>query len=428
LGQGFRSFTKDDQAKIGGWVVNGSDRFLLLRGEGDLMAIALSFSRWKDTACKFRFNAKYIAKTFVEPESEPMRVGSAVHTALELYLKHCYAEKRESDLAWFETYKFPADIAERCLEMVGKFRDMIGFQVPIDTPWYQIEAQAAFNDYLLHIPGEQGWFSKEAAFRTVADFVYIHGNAIFLIDWKTGRSEPDPFQIDLYRHFLPKLVPDMVLRQNRPERVVCIFAELAKGKMTTVGEFDIGADPTPMHNKITGKIAEVNTWTEFPATACDLCRFCRVPGCPVRDNSTTALVAHKESPAAQIPKEIYFVQDAEKALLFIQFAETVVDQVKDLLRTWVEKNGTVTAGGKRAELRENNPWKAGDVERILKTLIAYGVPKSDALGALTLSESALEKILKKFKMPGKLPMMLALGERKTYKPKFGIYNAKEDDY
>jgi hypothetical protein len=347
---------------------------------------------------------------------------------MEKYLEHCFAASMASDLSWFDKYAFPEDIAEQCNAMISKFKDRMGFQVPIGAPWYQIEGKAAFNDFLLPLPGDDGWFSKQAAFRAVVDFAYVYGDCLYIVDWKTGRGEADPFQVALYAHLIPKLIPDMVTRANRINRVSCIFGEIAKGRMSVVGEFDIAADPTPMHQKIVAKIEEVNAWKEFPAIACDQCKWCRVPGCPVRDGKTTALVEHKASPVSQIPKEIFFIQEAEQALLFIQFAGGVVDQVKDLLRDWVEKNGPVAAGGKRAELRANNSWTAGDVERILKVLVAYGVPKSDALGALSLSEAALEKLLKKFKMPNRLPMLLSLGERKTYKPKFGLYNAKEDDY
>jgi hypothetical protein len=394
--------------------------------------IALSYSRLQNAQCPMRFDALYISKTFTEPESEPMRVGSAVHECLEKYLRHCFATSRESDLQWFDTYQFPEDISEKCQAMIATFRDRLGFQVPIGARWHSIEAQAAFNDFLLPLPGPDGWFSKQAAFRTVVDFAYVHGDTMYVVDWKTGRGDPDPFQTEIYAYLVPKLLPDALTHANSPHRVTrvaCVFGELAKGRMNVAGEYELRTGAShETHQRIVEWIERVNSWKEFPAVACDKCRWCQVPGCPIKEQPSAALVEHKDSPVTAIPKEIFFVQDAEKALLFIQFAEGIIDQVKELLRAWVEKNGPVAAGGKRAELRPNDPWKPGDVERILKTLVAYGIPKGDIFAALGLTESALEKILKKHKRSDKLPMLLSMGERKAYKPRFGIYNAKEDEY
>ena len=77
------------------------------------------------------------------------------------------------------------------------------------------------------------------------------------------------------------------------------------------------------------------------------------------------------------------------AVKFISFAESVVDRVKDMLRDFVEQKGPVSAGGLIAELRPNEPWKAGDVAQILSALVAYGVDRKLIFDNISLSESAL---------------------------------------
>lgn len=397
--------------------------------------IAISYTAMKDAQCPFRFNALRIAKTFKEPETDPMRVGSSVHECLEKYLKHCFSAGVETDYEWLSKYSFPDDIADKCSPMIETFRDRMGFTVPIAARWRAIEGKAAYNDFLLPLPGDDGWFSKQAAFRAVVDFAYVYGDTLYVVDWKTGRGDPDPFQTEIYAYLIPKLLPDAFRNQasqNQVTRVACVFGELAKGRMTTAGEFPVGDGVgQETHQKIVEWIEKVNAWTEFPAVACDQCRWCRVPDCPVRSGVGQAIVdreAKPRAPVLSIPTQIKCAPDAEKAVQFVAFAERIIDQVKDLLRDWVEEHGPVSSGGKIAELRENAPWKAGDVEKILKLLLAYGIPKSDVLSALSVSESSLKSLLKKQKLMDRLPMVLAMGERKQYKPKFGLHHIKEDEF
>ena len=75
-----------------------------------------------------------------------------------------------------------------------------------------------------------------------------------------------------------------------------------------------------------------------------------------------------------------------------------------------------------AELRPNEPWKAKSVERLVNALVAYKIPKEIIWDNLSLTEADLEKILKKSKMQERLPLLMAMGERKKYSPKFGLYN------
>ena len=56
--------------------------------------------------------------------------------------------------------------------------------------------------------------------------------------------------------------------------------------------------------------------------------------------------------------------------------------------------------------------------------MAYGIPPKVIWDNMSLSESDLSKILKKAGMEERKPMLLSLGERKAYKPRFGIYNDK----
>jgi hypothetical protein len=248
-----------------------------------------------------------------------------------------------------------------------------------------------------------------------------------IIDDKTGRGKPDELQLQIYAHLMPRAVG------MSPDKIICIFNNVITGKKKVV-EYAPGL-VSHIGDVIKDKIREVNSWTEFPAIACWKCKFCSVPGCPLKQDASRSLVLNVQNhevaksggiPSLNVPDSIATRDEAERALQFVCFAEKVVDEVKDLLRGYVETNGSVDSAGKIAELRANEPWKAGNIERIVKTLAAYGVPVNQIWGALSLSESALEKLLKKNKQSERLAVLLSMGERKEYKPRFGIYNHAND--
>lgn len=394
--------------------------------------IPLSYSRMADMACPHRFAAKYIHKTFVEPENDAMRIGSAVHSSIEQYLKHCFATKQLTDLAWFENASFPEDIADRCRSLLDDFKSMAP-AAPLDARWWAVELKRGFDAKLFPLDDKNGgWMHKDVAFRSIVDYAYVHGSTLYVVDWKTGRGDPDPEQAKIYAHLAYKMAPPMDMAGVT--RVAVVWGMIAKGKMVRAGEWELG-DTVPLGVPILEAIETVNGWTEFPAVACDLCTAyggCKVPDCPLRSDAKAALVAavpvpEKDTPKIRLPEKLEWEKDAQDAVLFIQFAEDLIDRLKGLLRHYVEQNGPVTAGGKKAELRPNNPWKAKDLQQLLGVLVKYGVPKDQIFSAVSLTESNLEKLLKKNRLADRLPLLLSMGERKEYKPRFGIYNLKGDD-
>lgn len=393
--------------------------------------IALSFSSMKDMECPFRFNALKIAKTYKEPSTPAMEIGSVFATMIQAYREHCFKIGYPSDLTWWDIAGLDAslepEIRDGVLSKIEAFKGSEFAVIPVGKAnWWKMEWQCAFDADLKYI--KDGWYSKDAAFRAVVDFAYRTFGELVIIDDKTGRATPDPLQLQIYAHLLPRAVG------MSPDKITCIFNNVATGKHKVM-EFAPGL-VSHIGDMIKAKIEEVNSWKEFPAKSCKLCRFCRVPGCPVRDGvkeEVALAVKNVEvakfggTPALRLPDAITDQAEAEKALLFVEFAEGIIDDVKSLLRGWVEQNGSVTAGDKIADLRENTPWKAGNIERIVRALAAYGIPTAQIWGALSLSESALEKLLKKNKQSERLAMLLNMGERKEYKPRFGIYNQGSAD-
>jgi len=389
------------------------------------MPIALSFSGWKDSECPFRFNALRIAKTYKEPETDAMIVGAAFAKLTDRYRKHCFIAHNQCDteallkIAGEIRGTLAADQSDAFGEIVERFKDSEFAVIPPaeHVSWWSTEYQVAYDADLHPILHPDAWFDKGAAFRAVADFVYRSGPDLYVIDDKTGRGTPDPWQLKIYAALLPRAIG------CSPDRVVCIFNNIL-GKKEVIEFFP--ADLYDVDEKLKARMAEINAWTEFPARACDACKWCSVPGCSIRQDVATALETHPKTPILKIPDSITMPLEADHALLFVLFAESIVDQVKDLLRAYVESNGPVTAGGKIAKLKPSESWKATHVEKIVKTLAAYGVPVNQIWDSLSITESAIEKIMKKNKLQDRLAMILQLGERKNYKPRFSITNHQVD--
>lgn len=381
------------------------------------MSIALSYSRWTDADCPHRFNVLHIEKSYKEPKSEPMIIGSAVHKLTEEYRRHCYREGITSDLAWLE--KKMDGTGGKIAELMANFAQSNAVHLPRDVTWVQIEARYVYGDDLMLLDRD-GWFSQAARFRMVLDFAYEQAGTLYLVDDKTERSEPDHLQLELYAH-LAHLAYRAEHAGRKVDRIVCVFNELAK---RTIDSWEYAPeDVEHVQDLIKERLALVNSWTEYPATACSKCKWCSVPGCTVRDSVETAIITAPSTPVATIPTALTSREEAEQAALFVLFGESLTDKVKALLRTYVEEHGPVTAGGKTAELRENNPWKCKDIERTIRTLLSYGADTKSIWDNLSLPESAIQKIAKKSGIQDRLPMILkTMGERKEYKPRFGLYN------
>jgi hypothetical protein len=388
--------------------------------------IPLSWSALRDAQCPFRFDALRISKTYKEPQGEAAQINSHVAEILATYRQYCFDAVKPSDMGYLlkisQDKTADAGKTEKILELVERFINTPLLEIPLDASWVRIESKLAFDQHLNPLPEKDGWFSKDVAFRMVSDFAYIHDRTLMIIDDKTGRADTDKRQVDYYAHLLQSVA------RNKGElggydRICCIINELGKGRVEVVAEYEPGP-VEGVREEIMEHLARVNAWTKFPAIACSQCKWCSVPACPLRTDSETALVVAGGSPIATIPTELTTREEAERAMMFVMFAERVTDQVKELLRTWVQQHGPVVAGGKVAEERENKPWKVTDLERLAKTILAFGVPIESLWKEMSLSESALEKLVKKSKLQAKLPILLSMGERKEYKPKFGLYNDK----
>lgn len=383
--------------------------------------IPISFSAWTDFDCPFRFKVLRIDKSYKEPITDPLKIGSLVAESLAEYRKHCISNGLKNDVSFLDNI----DIDGRAAELIKSFKRTEFVTVPTDAKWVQIEGKFAFDENLSLLGSDkQAWLHPRVAFRTVVDFAYFDPQAgeLVIIDDKTGYGEADDLQLKLYAHLLKtawmqdnnSIAGGMQLR-----RIRCIFNYLAK-RETEEFCFD-PPETNPMHDTIVARIREVNSCAEWSPRICSSCKWCSVPGCEIRESTEKALVQAEGSPVIEIPSEIVWLKDAERALQFLSFAENIVSTVKGLLRDWVEANGPVASGGKIAKFSERESWAPKDLAMMCRALTAYGAPPELIWNNLSLTKSSIEKIVKKAKLEGKLPFIEAMVTKKSYKA-FGVEN------
>ncbi len=397
--------------------------------------IPLSFSAMADLQCPYRFRILRVDKSFREPETDGLRVGSAVAAILAEYRRHCYREGVSSDLSFLEGKEtvLEPDIKERVADLLAGFASTEFATVPLDAEWVHVESLPvdaregiggfAFDGALRFLGCDKAaWLQPEAAFRLKADFCYYLGGELHIVDDKSGWGDGDEQQLATYAHLVKLAWTQVPANASRPlERILCTFNNIAK-RTTTRLAFS-PEDTDPIGGVLLEAMREVNERKDWPAVACLRCKHCSVPDCPVRENAAKAIVTLADSPVSRVPSEINCLQEAETALLFIQFAEAVTDRVKDVLRAWVERNGPVMAGGKVARFGDKESWKVTDLKSLCECLVALGAPKELIWKELSMTKTAVEKVIKKAKLEAKRAWIDAYIEKRT-SSSFGIVNDK----
>lgn len=394
--------------------------------------IALSYSGMKDLQCPFRFNALKVSKTYTEPVTDILLLGSAVADCLAEYRRHCIINELPSDLSFFnELSKWaPNGLDERFADLIESFKTSEFASIKLDATELHVESQPALEywkiggfafDANLDFIGsnKSAWLHERTAFRLKSDFCYVADNTLHIIDDKTGYGDGDEQQLAIYA-----LLIHSALQLDDSTKIVGTFNNIAK-RTTNQYEFSV-QDLYPLRETILNAIRDVNTRTEWPAIACDRCGFCTVPGCTIRVDVETALTnreAQPRAPVLSIPSSIECVQDAEKALLFVLFCDGIKDRVKELLRDWVDGHGPVSIAGKVAGYTERETVKAKDLAQLCSALVQFGAPKELVWNNLSLTKDALAKIVKRAKLEAKQAWIDAYLERSTSRS-FGIQNDK----
>lgn len=369
--------------------------------------ITLSFSKLKDMECPYRFNAKHLDKSLVEPESDICLMGKDLAEALAAYRRHCLDKGLLSDIAYFQEHPRAWFDEGTMAPLIETFLGSPSALMPQTWDWCGVEDRLAFDANLDFIP--DGWKSPEARFRMVSDFAYLAHGTLWIVDDKAGWSDPDMRQVLIYGYLLAR----MLLAQGHAVKAVkVIFNRLALRKIEDMGEYELRHLEWVRH-ELRERIVQVNAWKNFPAIECRQCPNCGVMDCPPRKTAVVALTTPSKAP--QVPPTGWLDKpgQAESFLSLLVHGEALLEQVKAALKRHVLGYGPVRAAGAVARMKEKRSWRPRDLRKLVAVLGRYGVAEEEIWEALGLSRTEMERLAKRYKMKDRLPLLLAMGEWKS---------------
>jgi hypothetical protein len=407
--------------------------------------IPLSYSAIQNAACPFRFKAINVDKSYKEPESEILRIGSAMADILCNYRRWCYRMKLSSDLGWFEDsgclHTVDADILPQVKELIGKFSRGPYASVPLHAEWVHVESQPvlnfaqigglAFNRALTPLGTDKGaWLHRDVAFRLKADLYYYDPATaeLVIIDDKSGWGGGNDDQLMMYAYLIKRSWLQLPINSGgrKLERIRGIFNNVA---LFTSTEVDFSpSDVDRVQGILEGWMKKVEEWTadpkaEWPAIACNQCDYCTVPGCPLRQVAKASVETIAKAAGYELPAEIFYAEQAQRAMEFKLFIDSMSKSINELLKAWVEKNGSVANAGKIAKFSEIESWEVKDLASFCSALVTWGVPKEMLWQNLSISKAGIEKIIKKNKLESKQAWIEAY-LKKSKERRFGIQKDK----
>ena len=208
------------------------------------MRLAHSYSSIKlYENCPYRYFRQRILKDVVDEGGEASKYGERVHQYLEMRLK-------QDGLLPQEVAHYEPLCAS--VERIAKDGEL------------HIEKELVLNDNLT----PTGWWDADAWLRSKLDILVISGNDAVVMDWKTGKRNPDFFQMQLFAAQVFKHFPDVV-------RVKTSLVWLKTMEMDTENYDRVSINA--IWAEVMKRIQRIHTSLEhdnWPMRPSGLCRFC----------------------------------------------------------------------------------------------------------------------------------------------------------
>ncbi len=208
------------------------------------MRLAHSYSSIKlYENCPLRYFRQRVVKDVVDEGGEASKHGERIHAFLENRLKD------NTDL--------PQEIAQ--YDTLCKAVERLA-----EGGVLEVERELVLNDNLM----PTGWWDADAWIRSKLDVLVIKGNDAVVMDWKTGKRNPDQFQMQLFAVQVFKHFPEV-------QRVKTSLVWLKDMSMDS--EQYTRLDANKLWADIMKRIQRIHTSLEhdnWPAKPSGLCRFC----------------------------------------------------------------------------------------------------------------------------------------------------------
>lgn len=328
-------------------------------------------------AYKYKYEDKLRA-----PDTVPLILGTAIHAAIEQYLKHLIKVKRQTDITEFDRVTqeikdaLPEDVLEEFTDICERFQDSFMLSNP-EMETY-IEAEYAFDKDWNLVP----WDSENAWFRAKIDLAQVDKENAIITDWKSNRVIPpqsaidDSFQLDVY-----SLVMSLVFPKVQELDVNLYFARYSASRTSTRNL----KDAVKTKAKIERMANKIETAKVFPAKVSSQCEYCEYKG---------LCTTFKSHLADLNIEDIATPADAQKLAKKTYLMEIALKEAKNKLKAYIDTNGPVEVEDEKIDYWPTETTSFPDSEGLVLHMISQGIPKTSIWANLKLSKTAVEKILK----------------------------------
>lgn len=210
---------------------------------------AWSYSALKNfETCPRRYHEYNVAKTVVEPESDAIRQGHAVHAAFEARV----SKGTELPLG------------------MGMHEPMLAKLASAPGKVYAERKLALSSDFT-----PTTFFGKNVWFRAVLDYTNVNGDRAVVVDYKTGKVSIDETQLQLAAATV--FAHDGRIERVRTALVFTAYEQVERAEYVRADVTEIWAGILPRVRKM----IEARMKQEYPPNPGGLCRrYCAIASCP----------------------------------------------------------------------------------------------------------------------------------------------------
>jgi len=321
-----------------------------------------------------------------QERGRPLLVGIVAHQAIEDYMTDCVARRIPSDVDAVARIMDGLSIDRKDVlpAQVDLVRAEVGrlvmdfaetYPVPMDRK-LMLEQELAFT----HDWQPTSWWGPQVRWRSKLDCLEVSGTQARIRDWKTGQYVPtedevrEGGQLDRYALAVFKAFPDVT-------EVDCEYQYIRR-RYTQA--FAVHRDQAPaIQEEVEHLMAAADADDDkeaVPGPACGTCFY--------RMACQDYLTCDRRTATPDSTAELAALHYLLKAR-----AKDVEAALKERLK--VEGVITLPGGKKTLQYTGSTKWSIQDVQNTMGELLGLGVKLKDCWGALTLSKTKVESLLKK---------------------------------
>jgi hypothetical protein len=347
------------------------------------------------------------------------KIGTAVHEVMEDYGKHCLTNKLETDLSYLNAIKFKY-ITQLPEEHRADAKQIVD-GIANGTNWGKYFDMETIIERRFYLNKDFEPCEKEDAYISSGiDFIAIDGDIACVQDYKSVRSVytrsymEESLQRKLYSYIVLKHFPSInvasfsfnFLRYGFSSEGICMGRDCID---------ELECEIRPEIEDFYKLIAETEPPEASPGGHCILCEararceaYCNAYSFDQRiDNAEDAVNVYKRWRIAQIKAEA---------------AEAV-------LKEWINQNSPIRFDGEEYGPKAENSIKYNDIGKLLNIFEGAGVPIGAIHDALTINNTKVKGIIKRFKLSSEIQKKIdaVASKGKTTKFKLSKVEYKDTD-